>query len=277
MALFGKLFEKKACSVCGGEIGMLGNRKLADGNLCKACANKLSPWFEDRRESTVAQIEEQLAYREANKEKVAAFNITRTLGNYTKVLLDEDAGVFMVTSEQNLEEANPDVLAFTDVTGCEFKIDEREDEIKYRDNEGNYRSYNPPRYRYSYDFHIIIQVRNPYFDDICFDLNTFSVDINPYRGMPEGPSANRVGSMGRMMGSMMSRGSFNPETDPDYRKFLTMGEEIKEALMTNRKQARDGMAAAAAPKMATTCPWCGATTTPDASGRCEYCGGSVNG
>jgi len=31
-----------------------------------------------------------------------------------------------------------------------------------------------------------------------------------------------------------------------------------------------------APKMAVTCPFCGATTTPDASGCCEYCGGSVN-
>ena len=84
MGLFGKLFEKKECSICGGEIGLLGNRKLEDGNMCKTCAAKLSPWFEDRRESTVAQIEEQLAYREANKEKVAAFTTTRTLGQDTK-------------------------------------------------------------------------------------------------------------------------------------------------------------------------------------------------
>lgn len=28
---------------------------------------------------------------------------------------------------------------------------------------------------------------------------------------------------------------------------------------------------------AVTCPYCGATTTPDASGCCEYCGGAVNG
>ena len=57
MGLFGKLFEKKECSVCGGEIGLLGNRKLEDGNLCKNCAAKLSPWFSDRRQSTVAEPE----------------------------------------------------------------------------------------------------------------------------------------------------------------------------------------------------------------------------
>ena len=63
MGFFGKMFEKKICSICGGEIGLLGNRKLEDGNCCKACAKKLSPWFEERRHSTVEQIREQLAYR----------------------------------------------------------------------------------------------------------------------------------------------------------------------------------------------------------------------
>jgi len=38
MGFFSKLFEKKECAFCGGEIGMLGNRKLEDGNMCKTCA-----------------------------------------------------------------------------------------------------------------------------------------------------------------------------------------------------------------------------------------------
>ena len=48
------LFDKKYCDVCGAKIGFLGNRKLEDGNLCKDCAGKLSPFFSDRRNSTVA-------------------------------------------------------------------------------------------------------------------------------------------------------------------------------------------------------------------------------
>ena len=51
MGLFGKLFEKKECAICGAEIGLLGNRKLKDGNMCTGCANKLSPWFQDRWQS----------------------------------------------------------------------------------------------------------------------------------------------------------------------------------------------------------------------------------
>ena len=83
------LFDKKYCDVCGEKIGLLGNRKLEDGNLCKSCASKLSPWFSERRKSTVEEIKEQLAYREENQEKVAAFHATRTLGSDTKVILDE--------------------------------------------------------------------------------------------------------------------------------------------------------------------------------------------
>ena len=261
MGFFGKLFEKKECAISGGEIGLLGNRKLEDGNMCKACASKLSPWFDDRRHSTVEQIQEQLAYREANKEKVAAFRTTRTLGENTKVLLDEDAGNFMVTSARNLAEANPDVLAFADVTGCDLDIDESRTEIKREGKDGEEVSYNPPRYQYSYDFYIKIHVRNPYFDDIRFKLNNRDVEIE---------NDKMGGGLGRMHGSL------DPERDVEYRRYKEMGQEIKDALTQVRQQVRDEAAAAAAPKAAVTCPWCGATTTPDASGCCEYCGGSLN-
>ena len=50
------LFDKKYCDICGEKIGLLGNRKLENGNLCKNCARKLSPWFSDRRGSTVEEI-----------------------------------------------------------------------------------------------------------------------------------------------------------------------------------------------------------------------------
>lgn len=299
MGLFGKLFDKKECSICGGEIGLLGNRKLEDGNLCKECAKKLSPWFDDRRHSTVDQIAEQLEYREANKEKVAAFRTTRVLGESTKVMLDEDAGVFMVTSSRNYAEENPDVLAFSDVTGCELDIEEDSTEITRTNAEGEEVSYNPPRYVYEYDFYMNIHVRNPYFDDMRFKLNNSSVRIEDNGGMNRGTvrsmgmGMNRNMNMDRGMGMSRSMnmdrgmgmnrnmggygGQMNPEQDIEFRQYKEMGEEIKAALMQVRQQAREEMAAAAAPKAAVTCPFCGATTTPDANGCCEFCGGAVNG
>ena len=275
MGLFGKLFEKKECSICGGEIGLLGNRKLEDGNMCKSCAAKLSPWFSDRRQSTVDEIKEQLDYREANREKVASFRITRTLGERTKVLLDEDAGLFMVTAAKNLEEANPDVLSFSDVTGCKLDIDESRTEIEYEDKDGERKSFNPRRYAYSYDFYI---VNNPYFNEIRFQLNSESVD-NGEETLLDGPDAMRRprGGFGGMRGGSLTSNAEEVRSSVEYRQYEEMGLEIRDALLRVRQQVRDEAAAAAAPKAAVTCPFCGATTTPDASGCCEFCGGAVNG
>ena len=63
-------FDKKYCDVCGEKIGLLGNRKLENGNLCKDCAAKLSPFFSERKSSTVEEIKEQLAYREENRKEL---------------------------------------------------------------------------------------------------------------------------------------------------------------------------------------------------------------
>jgi hypothetical protein len=253
------LFDKKFCDICGEKIGLLGNRKLEDGNLCKDCAKKLSPWFSERRHSTVDDIKQQLDYREANREKVAAFHTTRTLGKNMKVLFDEDAEKFMVTSARDLNEANPDVLAFSDVTGCNLDIDEDKTEIMRKTPDGKEVSYIPPRYTYSYDFKITINVNNPYFDEISFRLNDSSVEIETQ------PVVN---------GKVNT--AFDPTANVDYREYVEMGEEIKSVLLKLRQDVRDNIAAAEKPKQAVTCPSCGATTVPDANGCCEYCGGALN-
>ena len=79
------IFEKKNCDICGEKIGMLGNRKLEDGNLCKDCAKKLSPFFSERRNSTVEEIRRQLESREENRRLLESFHPTQSLGTHTKV------------------------------------------------------------------------------------------------------------------------------------------------------------------------------------------------
>ncbi len=268
MGIFGKLFEKKECSVCGGEIGLLGNRKLEDGNLCKECAKKLSPWFDERRHSTVEQIEKQLEYREENRAKVEGFCVTRTLGEDMKVLIDEDACQFMVTDSSRLAEVNPDVLAFSDVTGCVLDIDENRTELTREGEDGEEISYNPPRYEYDYDFYVIIHVRNPYFDEIRFRLNSSDVCV-------EEESDRNATSISFGGSSLNFGGGFDPTQDMEYRKYKAMGEEIIDILQQARQQAREEKATAEAPKAAIVCPICGARTTLDANNCCEYCGGVV--
>ena len=194
-------------------------------------------------------------YRDANRAEVEKFHVTRTLGLGTKVLLDEDAGKFLVTSAQRWQEANPDILDFTQVTGCDVDIDESKTEEKRKLPDGKEVSYNPPRYHYSYEFNVNIHVNSPWFDKLRFRLgNDVEVDA----------VGSRVGA------------SVNPRQNVEYQERERMANEIRTALTQVRRQVRKQAEEAAAPKQVITCPWCGATTTPDASGRCEFCGGSVN-
>ena len=171
MGIFSKLFEKKECSVCGGEIGLLGNRKLEDGNLCKKCAAKLSPLFSGRRNATVDEIKAQLAYREENREKLASFNPTKTFGSHKKIYIDEAAGTFIITGSSNWRDANPDIIAISQVTACNIDIRENKDEIYRETDDGKSESYDPPRYEYIYDFTAEILVNSPWFNSIEFELS----------------------------------------------------------------------------------------------------------
>lgn len=253
------LFDKKYCDICGEKIGLLGNRKLEDGNLCKECAKKLSPFFNERRHSSVQEIKDQLSYREANKSAVAAFRVTKTLGLGTKVLLNEDAGKFMVTASSRWQDENPDVLDFSQVTGCDVDISEGRTELKYKDKDGKEVGYNPPRFIYSYNFNMIIHVSSQWFDEIRFRLNNREIEIE---------------DSGRRL--MITGGPDIGRKSVDYRECEALAEEIKQALTSIRQNVRDSITAANTPKAAQTCPLCGATTTPDAQGRCEFCGGAVN-
>ena len=54
------LFSKKNCCICDAKIGLLGGLKLKDGYLCKDCKKKLSPFFDDGKESTIEDIKKML-------------------------------------------------------------------------------------------------------------------------------------------------------------------------------------------------------------------------
>ncbi|MCF0134921.1 MAG: DUF4428 domain-containing protein, partial [Lachnospiraceae bacterium] len=236
------LFDKKFCDICGEKIGLLGNRKLDDGNLCKDCAGKLSPWFSERRSSNVNQIREQLAYREDNKQAVAAFFATSTYGtNLKKLYLDENNGKLIV-SGSNFSSENPDVVDFSQVTACEVEIRERKEEQKLRNADGQMVSYNPPRYTYEYNFECTIHVNHPYFDEMNFRLNDKPVVIDPYegtiqRGIPAGTRTNMAAAInhsGRVGLNAGLGGNANLQMlkneNYEYQTYAAMAEEIKARL-----------------------------------------------
>ena len=226
MALFGK---KKQCDFCGKDIGLLGNRKLEDGNMCKECAGKLSPWFSgrDRKKSTVEEIGRQLEAREANRSAVAAFQNTRTLGaDFYMVYLDDQNGRFMVSSRSNPREDNPDVLELSAITGCKQEISESRYELKQKGPDGKEISYQPPRFEYRYDFYIHVELNHPYVDEMRFRINRNTVEVYDQSGQGTG---------------IFSSGYSPGEHDMLYQQFKQTGDQIVAALTGSGVGAKSAM------------------------------------
>ena len=212
---------------------------------------------------------------------MAAFHATRTLGSSPAVLLDEDRGVFMVTSARDLAEANPDVIELSRITGCEVREEEERKELyrEVKDEEGHTKkvSHNPPRYEYSYRFYLTIRVDHPYFDDISFQVSDRAIEIEP--------------RFGRLEGRTVPPGKDQRREDAEYARCEALADEIRDTLLAARQSARTApaeepapadpaaeKAAPAAPAAAgpmVTCPWCGASTP--AGGPCTCCGGTLDG
>ena len=251
------LFDKKYCDICGEKIGLLGNRKLEDGNCCKNCAKKLSPWFNERRHSTVAEIRQQLAYREENQSKAAQFQITRELGRDWRVLFDDAHGWFTLTRARDLAGDNPDILAYSQLTGSRLDVEETRRELKRQDKDGKQVSYDPPRYAYSYNFDLTVTVNSPYFDSMAFRVNPRPVTLESEA--PRGFSLTRP---------------IDPTYNIEYRRCKQQADEICEAIEAACGKAyaapEQPQAAPAAPVSGPwTCPACGAESTGKF---CEYCG-----
>ncbi len=174
------LFDKKFCDICGEKIGLLGNRKLEDGNMCKDCAKNLSPFFSDRRSSTINEIKQQLAYREQNRQLLRSFAPDCVFGNDKKFFIDSSKGVFVISrkGQNDWDEENPDIISIAAVNSCNLRIDQDEDEQYYENSNGESVSYTPPRYIYSYTFVLEFNVNNPYFDDFEVTLNNSAVEAN---------------------------------------------------------------------------------------------------
>lgn len=273
MGFFDKLFEKKECNICGGEIGVLGNRKLEDGNCCKQCAKKLSPWFEERRHSTIAEIQEQLAYREQNSNNLKGFTVTRAIGDSYKMYIEEINGIptrFFVTNKKEYKEENPDIIPFDNVISCISDIDVRDTEKKRKNENGQMVSYNPPRFEQRYDFYIEMEIRSPYFDKIRFRINSNTVTLES------------VGNArGRMSGYYRNGSELNLGSDREhrlYQEYTAMCDKICQMVEDGKR----GAATASVQRQAAVSPestgpkFCQNCGSPAVSGKfCQYCGSSL--
>ncbi len=281
MGLFDR-FKKQDCEICGKEVGMFGYKKLEDGEICKDCVKLLSPWFDDRRHSTVAQIKEQLALREENKAALNSFRPTVAYGERYTLRAEVVNGVptrFVVAQTNDFKAENADIINFKDVTSFNIDVTEHDKELKRRNSQGDMVSYVPPRYEYSYNFYAEIHLNHPYINKIRFEINRDTINLETIERR-SGLGINLFGS------------GFDPSLYPEYRHYRNECDEMEELF----RAGMQGMALAghapvsqpvvqtapvqqpvAAPAPAPTgpkfCPNCGAPA--DGGKFCQSCGSKM--
>lgn len=186
MALFGKLFSKETCIVCGEDVGSLKRKRLSDGVICKDCARDLSPWFDAYKQSTTQQVQTQLRDRARAQESLrTGFTPTKVFGASDVIVVDErqrmlcvlaGAGRGNYRSVEAICARNPDVFSFDDVTDVSIDTFVSGHEVK-RTVDGQQVSYNPRRYTYPCNVTLKMSVDNPYVSSMSIRFNPSTINI----------------------------------------------------------------------------------------------------
>ena len=108
------------------------------------------------------------------------FCITRQINtrNYN-VCIDDNKGNFTVARKLDVNE-NPDIVPLSAIVLCWVDVDQQQHEETYT-KDGETVSYQPPVYKYEFDYTMRIKVRTQWFDDMDFRLNTFSISSDNRR------------------------------------------------------------------------------------------------
>lgn len=185
------LFSKKNCCICGEKVGILGGLKLKDGDLCKECKKKLSPFFDDGKESTIDDIKKQIESREENYKQLDNLEINKIYGEFGVILIDETNKKFVavkdtsdslfgsqktITSIEDIKDKNPDIIDFKDIEDVDVKVIQTTREERQTIN-GEQVSYDPKHYTYMIGFDIIIKVNHPYIKVMRLSIKEGTVQI----------------------------------------------------------------------------------------------------
>lgn len=188
------LFKKENCCLCDGKTGLL-DKKCADGKVCKDCRGKLSVWFDDYKSATADDLRAQIEQKESDIAYAKTLQFNKIFGEMGCILIDEQAKKFTVfadtstrafgnqrkvTSIDDVLDLRPDILSFDMVKDIEIDIQEMSHEEK-QTVDGQSVSYDPPRFRYDYNFTLRMDIDHPYVKRAYFPLNKEAVKIKTDR------------------------------------------------------------------------------------------------
>ena len=185
------LFKKEACCLCGGKTGLM-DKKCLSGKVCKNCAKKMSPWFDNYKGMDKSLLEWQLSIREQDRERAASCSFNKVFGEFGVILIDEREKVFVafpdtssglfgsqrvVKGIEDVIDLGPDIIRFSMVKDFEIHITETSREEKHTVN-GKEESYNPPHILYMETFTLRLKIDHPFITTMNIQLNNGAVQIH---------------------------------------------------------------------------------------------------
>lgn len=173
-----KPIGNKRCCICGEKIGEAEGVGLKDGNICKACARRLSPYFEGNRR-TAEEARRHLIYRIENEKRIAEFCPHISFAGSKTVYVDPFCETFIVTDNPEWRNDNPDIIKFSQVIGVDTAVNRNKREKFFIDSDGIKKSYNPRKFDCDYEFNVEIRIDSPWFDKIGLEIGDGNRPVNP--------------------------------------------------------------------------------------------------
>ena len=102
--------NEQRCSVCNTKSDEL--TILQDGVLCQACRQLLSCFSTELAGRSIADVQDQLGRREANRQRVATFSPSRLVGPGDCLHIDDKHETFLFGFGRDFRDGNPHLFTF---------------------------------------------------------------------------------------------------------------------------------------------------------------------
>ena len=275
----GKPAGRGTCSICGNSIGLMsGGRKLANGGkCCKDCIDKLSYWYVWDGLPKEVDIRNQLQEMELNKERAKVFNPTGIVHSRFNLYIDHDHEMFCVCNGEYKASRNVDIFKASQIIHVEGTIGEKKKEIRYKDSNGNIKSFKPPYFGYSYNFHVNIDLNCSYLDHIYFTLNPAPVDNDQVAVI----NLSSDGVLSKLGDALFGDKSYNNGQTANAAEVMASAEyQNYESLLDDMVADLEELQQGSRPKKAKKqnpirCPWCG-QKVPYGTSICPHCCGPID-
>ena len=117
------LFDKKKCPRCGAEVHWIDlTKKTAEGTLCGECTKLLSPYWDNTKKCTLADIDKHLEYRDANLERLKTeFKPDKNAGYQPTLFMDTVNRLWCISFEDGgYLVDNPDLFTYAQLKKFDF-------------------------------------------------------------------------------------------------------------------------------------------------------------